>query len=115
MKEVKEITGWQKYCFYSFNGKSDPHLGEETINDHFRNLGWKGKQSAHGWRDVITTSALEKSDFEYDIIDRQLGRMNHKQGTRGHYDQSTLLDKRRKFMQWWSTTLIDQGLSLVAP
>ena len=115
MEEVKEITGWQKYCFYSFNGKSDPHLGEETINDHFRNLGWKGKQSAHGWRDVITTSALEKSDFEYDIIDRQLGRMNHKQGTRGHYDQSTLLDKRRQFMKWWSTTLIDQGLSVVAP
>ena len=40
--------------------------------------------------------------------------MNHKQGTRGHYDQSTLLDKRRQFMQWWSSTLIEQGLSVVA-
>ena len=60
-------------------------------------------------------SALEKSNFEYDIIDRQLGRMNHKQGTRGHYDQSTLLDKRRQFMKWWSTTLIEQGLNVVAP
>ena len=112
MKEVKEITGWQKYVFYSYNGKAVPHLGEETLNDHFKNLGWKGKQSAHGWRDVITTATLERSDFEYDIIDRQLGRMNHKQGTRGHYDQSTLLEKRRNFMKWWSKTLVEQGLKI---
>ena len=39
MEQVREFTGWQKYVFYSFNGKSDPHLGEETINDHLKNLG----------------------------------------------------------------------------
>jgi len=112
MAKVREITGWQKYCFYSLGSKNVPHLGTETINDHFKNLGWKDKQSAHQWRSVITTSALEKSTFDYEVIDRQLGRMGHLNGTRGHYDRSTLLDKRRKFMEWWSRTLIEQGLKI---
>ena len=46
----------------------------------------------------------------YEIIDRQLGRMGHLNGTRGHYDRSTLLDKRREFMKWWSKTLVERGL-----
>ena len=112
MAKVREITGWQKYCFYSLGSKNVPHLGTETINDHFKNLGWKDKQSAHQWRSVITTSALEKSTFDYEVIDRQLGRMGHLNGTRGHYDRSTLLDKRREFMKWWSKTLIEQGLRI---
>ena len=112
MAKVREISGWQKYCFTSIGGKNNLHLGEETINDHFKNLGWKDKQTAHQWRSVITVSALERSEFEYDIYDRQLGRMGHLNGTRGHYDRSTLLDKRRKFMEWWSRTLIEQGLKI---
>ena len=43
-----------------------------------------------------SVSALEKSKFDYQIIDRQLGRMVHLNGTRGHYDRSTLLEERRK-------------------
>ena len=112
MAKVREITGWQKYCFYSLGSKNVPHLGTETINDHFKNLGWKDKQSAHQWRSVITTSALEKSNFDYEVIDRQLGRMGHLNGTRGHYDRSTLLDIRKEFMEWWSKTLIEQGLKI---
>ena len=112
MAKVREITGWQKYCFYSLKSKNVHHIGTETINDHFKNLGWKDKQSAHQWRSVITTSGLEKSNFHYEVIDRQLGRMGHLNGTRGHYDRSTLLDKRRKFMEWWSKSLIEQGLKI---
>ena len=41
-----------------------------------------------------STTALERSDFAYEVIDRQLGRMGHLNGTRGHYDRSTLLDKK---------------------
>ena len=112
MLKVKKITGWQKYCFYSLGGKKFDHIGDETINDHLKNLGWRDKQSAHQWRSVITTAALERSDFDYQIIDRQLGRMGHLNGTRGHYDRSTLLEKRREFMNWWSKTLTENGLKI---
>ena len=112
MNKARKLNGWNKYCFPSLGGQDNSHLGAETINDHFKNLGWKDKQSAHQWRSVITTSALERSDFGYEIIDRQLVRMGHLNGTRGHYDRSSLLDKRRKFMEWWSKTLIEQGLKI---
>ena len=111
MKKAKEITGLQKYCFCSLGSEKLKYLGRETINDHFKNLGWKDKQSAHQWRSVITTAGQEHN-FDYEIIDRQLGRMGHLNGTRGHYDRSTLLDKRRTFMEWWSKTLVEQGLLL---
>ena len=63
--------------FYSLGSKKVTNLGTETINYHFKNLGWKDKQSAYQWRSIITASALEKSNFGYEIIDRQLGRMSH--------------------------------------
>ena len=112
MEKVRKISGWQKYCFYSLGGKNFDHIGEETINDHFKNIGWGGKQSAHQWRSVITTSVLEKTDFDYGILDRQLGRKGHLNGTRGHYDRSTLLEKRKEVMKWWTQTLVEQGLKI---
>ena len=45
-------------------------------------------------------------------LGRQSGRMDHLQGTRGHYDRSSLLDKRREFMNWWSKTLTENGLTI---
>ena len=74
------------------------HLDTQTINDKLKNLGWKEKQPACQWRSVITTTAMEKSNFSYEVIDHQLGRIDHLIGTRGHYDHSTLLDKRGTFM-----------------
>ena len=112
MTKVKKLKGQQNYYFYALGSKKVLHIGTETISDHFKNLGWKDKQSAHQWRSVITTTALERSDFAYEVIDRQLGRMGHLNGTRGHYDRSTLLDKRRTFMEWWSKTLVNQGLKI---
>ena len=110
--KLRVITGYQEYCFPTLGSTQNPHLGEETINDHFKNIGWKGKLTAQQWRTIITTATQEHSEFEYEIIHRQLGRKEHLQGTRGHYDASTLLKKRREFMDWWSKSLINQGLIL---
>ena len=75
------------------------HTVTETINYNFKNLGWKDKQSDHKWRSINTTAALEKLEFDYQIIDSQLGRMGNLNGTRAHYDSSTLFAKRRNFME----------------
>ena len=113
MEKIRAITGWHERVFYSLGGTGNKlHLGEETINDHLKNLGWHGKQSAHGWRDVITTAAQEHGGFDYEIINRQLGRREHMQGTRGHYDHSTLLPRRKEFMEWWTKQLVEQGLEI---
>ena len=111
MEKIKQLTGWQKYFFYSFNGKQYPHLGEETINYHFKNLKWGGKQSAHGWRDVFTEGCLENG-FSWELISRCLGHLEHKQGTRGHYDDSLLIDHRRELMECWTAELVRKGLQI---
>ncbi len=47
MKKIKEINGQPKYCFYSLGSKNVPYLGTENINDHFKIIEQKDKQSAH--------------------------------------------------------------------
>ena len=98
--------------FLFIKSKNVPHLDTETINEELENIGWKDKQSAHQWRSVITTIEMDKSNFSYEVTYRQLGRMGYLNRACGHYDQSTLLDKRRTFMEWWSKTLVEQGLLL---
>ena len=84
MDELFEITGHQEYVFWSPNGNKTPHLNRETINDHITNLGYKGRLTSHGWRDVIVTSGQEELKFPLDIILRQIGHTEHKQGTSIH-------------------------------
>ena len=111
MDQLRPITGWQKYVFYSNNSQKFPHLNEETPNDHLKNLGWHGKQSAHGWRDVFVEGCQE-NDQQQHIIERCMGHRRHKQGSWGHYDDADLLEKRRTLMKWWTRELVNQGLAI---
>ena len=99
MKKVKEINGQPKYCFYSLGSKNIPYLGTESINDHFKILGQKDKQSSHQWRSIISTKAIEKSNFAYEVIDRLLGRMVQINFSQSNYDRPTVLDTRITFMK----------------
>ena len=110
MDQLKKITGTQKYVFHSPEGKKYAHLNPETINAHLRSLGWGQRLSAHGWRDVVVTAGQEKGGFERDIILRQLGHTEHKQGTAGAYDNTQFLKERREFLEWWTAELVNQGL-----
>ena len=112
MDKLFEITGHQEYVFWSPNGKKTPHLNRETINDHITNLGYKGRLTSHGWRDVIVTSGQEELRFPKDIILRQIGHTEHKQGTSGHYDNTEFLSERRKFVNEWSLKLVNNGLKI---
>ena len=111
MEKIRSITGDKKHVFDSPEGKQFLHLHDDTPNRHLKNLGWCGKQTAHGWRDVITEGCLENG-FSWEIISRCLAQLEHKQGTRGHYDDSELLDQRRKLMEWWTAELVKKGLEI---
>ena len=112
MDELFEITGHQEYVFWSPEGKNKPYLNRETINSHITNLGYKGRLTSHGWRDVIVTSGQEELRFPLDIILRQIGHTEHKQGTSGHYDNTEFLPERRKFVNQWSLKLVNNGLKI---
>ena len=112
MDELFELTGHQEYVFWSPEGKSTPHMNRETINKHITNLGYKGRLTSHGWRDVIVTSGQEVGKFDRDILLRQIGHTKHKQGASGCYDNTEFLPERRKFLKWWSKELVNQGLTI---
>ena len=106
------INGDKEYVFYSpFNRKNQPHITSESIWKHFtKDLGWAGEQTPHGWRSVITTGTKEFGDhIKPEVMDRQLDHFDkHIRGSIGHYDDSTLLQLRREFMEWWSKTCVNE-------
>ena len=108
--KIKKINGWQKYVFKSYF--SNTHIHEESINNHIRNLGYAGKQTAHGWRDVVATAGQEVGGFSRDIVERCLAHSPEKKGAMGHYDNTQFLDKRKEFLTWWSSELVAKGLKI---
>ena len=112
MDDLRLITGYQKYVFLSPEGKNYPHLSPSTINTYLKRLGWHRKLTAHGWRDVAVTAGQEVGGFALDIIKRQIGHTDHKQGAIGAYDNTQFLDKRREFLEWWSKELVNQGMPI---
>ena len=112
MDELRKITGHQKYVFHSPEGRKYPHLNPETLNTQLHRMGWGGRLTTHGWRDVVVTSGQEEGGFPLEIIKRQIGHTEHKQGSIGHYDNTLFLEKRREFMEWWTKELVKQGMKL---
>ena len=112
MNQLLEINGHSEYVFCSPEGKKYPHLNPETINSYLKKLLGQGRLTAHGWRDVIVTSGQEILQFSRDIILRQIGHTEHKQGASGCYDNTEFLPERRKFLKWWSKELVNQGLKI---
>lgn len=61
-------------------------------------LGYKRRQSLHGFRHIFSTAAHENK-FAYDIIEKQLA---HKiQGVRGIYNKAEYFEERVKMMMWY--------------
>ena len=58
------------------------------------------------------TSGQEVGKFDRDILLRQIGHTEHKQGASGAYDNTTFLNERREFMNWWTKDLVTQGMEI---
>ena len=72
-------------------------------------MGYKGAQTAHGLRRTALTAGQDVLGMPAEVIQRQ---MAHAVGdkVRQAYDDSSLLNERRKFMVAWSDALLSQGL-----
>ena len=91
--------------------RGTPYINPASINQHFIRMGYKGIQTAHGLRRTALTAGQDVLGFSAETIQRQ---MAHAIGDRVRqaYDDSALLDKRRKFMVAWSDALLSQGLKV---
>ena len=109
---IRQFNGEEDYVFWSPRNKARPHINESSLNNHLKvRLGYGGKQTAHGLRQLPLTAGQDVLDFPPDIIQRQ---MAHAIGDkiRMAYDKSQQLEERRMFMDAWSDALITHGLKV---
>ena len=109
LETLRSFNGDQEYVFFSPRGRTFPHVHRDSLNNHLKNMGYKGLTTAHGFRHLALTAGQELLKVDHEIIQRQ---MAHTFGDkiRGSYDKSQMMEERRDFMDAWSDALVEQGL-----
>ena len=102
LREVHHITGTFEYVFIGRNDPRNP-ISDGAVNALLKRLGFRGRQTAHGFRHLIST-ALNEQGYEADWIERQLAHGDPDK-IRGTYNKATYLEDRRKMMQAWADHL----------
>jgi integrase len=102
LRDVFKLTGTFEYVFI---GRNDPRvpLSDGAVNALLKRLGYRGRQTTHGFRHLIST-ALNELGYEADWVERQLAHGDPDK-IRGTYNKAAYLEPRRKMMQAWADHL----------
>lgn len=102
LREIHKLTGTFEYVFIGRNDPSKP-LSDGAVNALLKRIGYRGRQTNHGFRHLVST-ALNEQGFDNDWIERQLSHGDPDK-IRGTYNKAMYLDDRRKMMQAWADYL----------
>jgi len=118
LQQAKAYNSWgvsneetQKYVFLPLRESRFPHLDPSSPNNFLRNLGYKGKFRAHGWRRTALTAGIDVLKTDRDVIKRQMGHLPLGKVNKA-YDQSERLEERREFLENWGAKLVEMGLKI---
>jgi integrase len=102
LRDLHERNGHRDLLFPS---RDDPRhcMSENTVNLAIARMGYKGKQTGHGFRHLIST-ALNERGYNRDWIERQLAHGDENE-IRAVYNKAEYLDQRRQMMQEWADSL----------
>lgn len=101
--ELKEFTGRWRYVFGDGSKTDDKPMSENTINKALHSLGYKGVQTAHGFRGTASTF-LHELGYNELHIEAQLAHVETNK-VKGAYNHAVYLEQRRKMMQDYSDYL----------
>jgi integrase len=104
--ELDKLTGEQPFVLDSPIRPGHP-ISENTLLFALYRLGYKGRMTAHGFRALASSVLNEHSDFDRDVIERQLAHQEV-DDVRAAYNRAQYLPKRRELMQWWADWLDQQ-------
>jgi len=79
-------------------------LSNGAVSALIKRIGYRNKQTAHGFRHLISTALNElrkQKGYETDWIERQLAH-GDPDDIRGIYNEAMYLESRRKMMQDWA-------------
>lgn len=99
---IRHVTGNFDYVFIGRNDPGKP-LSDGAVGGMFKRIGYHRKQTAHGFRHLVST-ALNDRGYEEDWIERQLAHGDPDK-IRGTYNKAQYLEPRRKMMQEWADLL----------
>lgn len=102
LRDLHKLSGSYQYVFIGRNDPRQP-MSDGAINSALKVMGYGGKQTAHGFRHLVST-ALNDQGWEADWIERQLAHGDPDE-IRGTYNKAHYLDQRRKMMQAWADYL----------
>lgn len=102
LRSIQPITGSFEHVFI---GRNDPMkaISDGAIAGMIKRIGYRNKQTMHGFRHLIST-ALNDKGYEADWIERQLAHGDPDK-IRGTYNKAAYLEPRRKMMQEWADYL----------
>lgn len=103
LREAHKINAKKEYVFTMQSGKP---LSKVEIGRFLKKCGYKGTQTAHGFRHTASTILHEnmgKHGIHSEAIERQLAHVEG--GVKGVYNKAEYLEERVKLMHWWSQYL----------
>jgi integrase len=118
LRSLKPLTGRSKYVFESPSNPGLP-ITNDTLTNALRNMGFGGKQTAHGFRATARTMLVEQLGVQPQYVEAQLAHVGGNQGEDGvirydslgpAYNRATFLDQRKVVVQQWADYL-DQLLT----
>ena len=99
LENMRQVSGHLNHVFPSQLGQGK-HANSQTVNRALVRMGYKGRQTAHGFRSIGST-ALNENQFSPDVIEAALAHID-KNAVRRAYNRSDYLQQRRAMMAWWS-------------
>jgi integrase len=102
LRGMRAVTGGRELVFASPYQPRKP-MSENTLNVALGKLGYKARQTAHGFRHLISTALNERS-YNRDWIERQLAHGDADE-IRDRYNGAEYLTQRRQMMQAWANEL----------
>jgi len=103
LDQLRLINGDREFVLASPVKPKAP-ISENTPLFALYRLGYRGRMTAHGFRALASTVLNEQSEFDHDVIERQL---SHKEtdAVRAAYNRAEYLPARRELMKWWGCWL----------
>jgi integrase len=120
LRQLHSLTGDSPLLFpagKAANRAKGQALSDNTFNQALKRMGYKGKQTGHGFRSIASTILYKSWPVEAplspglkeDYIEMQMNHLTGKGGkgkaTRRIYDRNLYLEERTVLMQWWGDYL----------
>lgn len=103
LKELFPLTGKSEFIFESRISKSG-HVNPQTLNAALKRMGYKGIQTAHGFRALARTILEEVLEVPIQYIEHQLTHSVKDVNGRA-YNRTKYIKQRAKMLQLWADYL----------